>query len=306
MAAPKIPVKTREFQNHSMDSEVWNGFPFRPDDIFIATYSKSGTTWVQQIVGQLTQNANPDVAPGLISPWVDTRFVPKEAMHGMLEAQTHRRFMKTHSPLDALVWSPDAKYIFVGRDGRDMIWSLHHHFARATPLFWQLLNDTPGRVGPPYQAPTSPDPRDMLVDLAEDDTRASLPWPFWSHTRQWWEARDQPNLLLVHFNDMMKDLDGEMRRIAEFLGEGKMVGGDKWDEAVEHCTFRWMKEHAEQVSPPQAAVVWEGGAQTFVNKGTNGRWADVLSAEDNEKYLAKARAELGEEGARWLEKGRLG
>ncbi|KAH7034611.1 P-loop containing nucleoside triphosphate hydrolase protein [Microdochium trichocladiopsis] len=298
-----MPVKTREVYNHHQNSEAWNDFPFRPDDIVISTYGKSGTTWVQQIVGQLTQKGDPSVAPGLLSPWVDLRIIPKEALHGMVEAQTQRRFLKTHLPLDALVWKPDVKYIFVARDGRDMIWSTHHHFSIATPAFWQLINDTPGRVGPAYQPPT-PNPRDLFVDLVEDDSRGSLPWPFWSHTRQWWDARDQPNLLLVHFNDLKKDLPGEMRRIAEFL-EVPDLTEQQWKDAVEHCTFAWMKEHAEMSSPPQADIAFDGGAKNFINKGTNGRWSDVLSDEDNAKYLAKAREELGEEGARWLEKGRL-
>lgn len=260
---------------------------------------------MQQIVGQLTQNGDPSVPTGLISPWVEMRIVPKEAMLGMLEAQTHRRFVKTHLPLDALTWSPQAKYIFVGRDGRDTMWSAHHHFSIATPTFWQLINDTPGRVGPPCQRPASSNPRDWVMDLIDDDASGSLPWPFWGHTKTWWDARDQPNLLLVHFNDLKKDLPGEMRRIAEFLDTPEMPEAT-WDAAVEHCTFAWMKEHAELTTLPQAAIAFEGGAKGFINKGTNGRWVDVLSDEDNKRYLAKAREELGEEGAAWLEKGRLG
>ena len=50
---PLGPVKTRELHNHHFDSTIWNDFAFRDDDIVIATYAKSGTTWTQQIVGQL-------------------------------------------------------------------------------------------------------------------------------------------------------------------------------------------------------------------------------------------------------------
>jgi len=301
----KMPVKSREVQNHHMDSRVWNDFAFRPDDIIVSTYGKSGTTWVQQIVSQLIFKGDPSAMPAFSSPWVDLRILPKDDLSAMLAAQKHRRLLKTHLPLDALVWNPDVKYIFVARDGRDMIWSTHHHFTIATPLFWQLVNDTPGRVGPPYQPPASPNPRGMLIDLVEDDSRGSLPWPFWSHTRQWWEARDQPNLLLVHFNDLKKDMEGEMRRVAEFLDMPEL-SEQEWNNAVEHCTFAWMKAHPETTAPPQSEVAFSGGAKEFINKGTNGRWADVLTEEDNARYLAKAREELGEEGAQWLEKGRLG
>lgn len=296
-----LPQKTREVHNHHQDSTAWNDFPFRDDDIVIATYAKSGTTWTQQIVSQLVHRGDPNISAGEVSPWVDLRIIPRDEMMGMLESQTHRRFMKTHLPRDAMVWNPKVKYVFIGRDGRDMTWSLHHHFAVATPLFYQLINDTPGRVGPPCPKP-SDDPRDMFIDLIEDDTRGSICWPFWSHVRSWWDVRNQPNVLFVHFADMKKDLDGEMRRIAEFL-EVPDLSAEEWKAAVEHSTFGWMKEHAELSAPGLAEQVFEGGAKSFINKGTNGRWADRLSAEDNRRYLEKARQELGEECASWLEKG---
>lgn len=258
---------------------------------------------MQQIVSQLVHSGDPTVAAGVVSPWVDLRFVPRDLMLSSLEAQTGRRFVKTHLYLDALVWNTEAKYIYIVRDGRDMIWSLHHHFTAATEVFYQMVNDSPGRVGPPYLRPTG-SPRDILLDLVEDDTRPSIPWPFWSHVRGWWSARNQPNLLLVHFNDLKVDMEGEMRRIAQFLKTPEM-SPDDWKAAVEHCTFQWMKDHAEMSAPPQSEVAFEEGAKSFINKGTNGRWKDILSEEDSRRYLEKARQELGEECALFLEKGRL-
>jgi aryl sulfotransferase len=111
-------------------------------------------------------------------------------------------------------------------------------------------------------------------------------------------------LLLVHFNDLKVDLDGEMRRIVQFLATPDLET-DNWKAAVEHCTFNWMKAHAELAAPLQADIAFDGGATSFVSKGTNGRWKDILSEEDNKRYLEKARQELGEECALWLEKGRL-
>lgn len=293
---------TRVVQNHSQDSTRWNNFEYRDDDIIIATWSKTGTTWMQQIVGQLLYKGDADLSPNLLSPWLDMRIPPIDMIFGLLSSQVDRRFIKTHLPADALPWSPTAKYIFIARDGRDMIWSLYHHIAIATPAFWQIINDTPGRVGPPWSPPTE-GPRGLLTDLIEDDARSTIPWPFWSLIRSWWALRSHPNVLLVHFSDMKRDLDGEMRRIAEFLGTDKMTE-EQWKGAVEHSGFAWMKEHAECFAPPQADLAFEGGAKQFINKGTNGRWQDVLSEEDNQQYLDKVEEELGAECAAWLEHGR--
>ncbi|KAF5660120.1 n-hydroxyarylamine sulfotransferase [Fusarium heterosporum] len=311
----KLPQKTREVQNNHMDSTIWNEIKLRPDDIIISTFAKSGTTvgdpliastlanllqWMQQIVSQLLHEGDPTVPAGVLSPWVDLRIVPREVMLGMIESQTHRRFMKSHLPVDSITWDPKVKYIFVGRDGRDMVWSLHNHFYAATPAFYSFFQDT-GYDGPPPQRP-SENPRDMFIDLIEDDNRPSLNWPFWSHIRGWWNIRHQPNLLMIHFNDLKADLEGNMRKIAKFL-EIPDLPEDKFKAALEHCTFDWMKAHAELASPPQAEVAWENGAQDFINKGSNSRWKDVLSEEDCRLYEEKAREELGEECANWLQNG---
>src|SRR5690348_10650627 len=105
---PAYPRKTREFHSHHFDSTVWNDFKFRDDDVIIATYAKSGTTWTQQIVGQILFNGDTDVDVPAISPWLDLRVPPAEMKLSALEAQTNRRFVKTHLPVDALVFSPKA------------------------------------------------------------------------------------------------------------------------------------------------------------------------------------------------------
>lgn len=55
--------------------------------------------------------------------------------------------------MDALVFSPKAKYVYIGRDGRDVVWSLYSHHANANDTWYRALNDTPGRVGPPIERP---------------------------------------------------------------------------------------------------------------------------------------------------------
>ena len=291
------PRKTRELHNHHMDSTVWNRFAFRNDDVVIATYAKSGTTWTQQIVGQLVFQGDESVVIHELSPWVDLRVPPAEVKLAELEAQTHRRVVKTHLPLDALVFSPKAKYLYVGRDGRDVLFSFYNHHCQANDLWYQVLNDTPGRVGPPIDRP-DPDIRRYFRTWLERDGYPI--WSFWENVASWWAARDLPNVMLVHFNALKADLPGEMRRIAAFLDVE--VPAAKWPAILDHCSFDFMKAHADQVAP-LGGVIFEGGGKSFINKGVNGRWRDVLSAEESAAYERMALEKLGPDCARWLETG---
>jgi aryl sulfotransferase len=292
------PRKTREMHNHHFDSTVWNDFRFRDDEVVIATYAKSGTTWTQQIVGQLIFGGDPNVNVAELSPWLDLRVPPKEVKLAAVEAQSHRRFLKTHLPVEALVFSPKAKYIFVARDGRDVVWSMYNHHARANALWYELLNDTPGRVGGPIEPPPA-SIRQYFLDWLDRDGHPF--WPFWENIRSWWAVRDLPNVLLVHFAALKADLPGEIARIAAFLDIE--IDPARAPAILEHCSFDWMKAHAAKAAP-LGGVFWDGGAETFINKGTSGRWRDVLTAWDNAAYGARAHAELGPEAARWLATGR--
>jgi aryl sulfotransferase len=288
------PQKTRELHNHHFDSTIWNDFKFRGDDIVIATYGKSGTTWVQQIVSQLLFDGAEGLEVAALSPWMDLRVPPKQMKLEAIEAQTHRRFLKTHLPVDALRFSPQAKYLYIGRDGRDVIFSMYNHHANANEKWYQALNDSPGRVGPPIPKPPA-DQRQYFREWLEGDGYPF--WPFFANVRSWWEVRALPNLHFLHFADLKHDLPGEIRRIAAFLDIA--IDENRFPAIVEHCTFAYMKQNAGPCTP-LGGVFWDGGAETFIHKGTNGRWRDVLSAEESAAYEVKAKAELGEDCARWL------
>ena len=98
-----VPRLEHVYQNHHMDSTRWNYFVPRADDIVIATSYKAGTTFTQTVVANLLfPDGNLPGPATFISPWLDMRVFPLELVLGQLEAQQHRRFMKTHLPLDGL------------------------------------------------------------------------------------------------------------------------------------------------------------------------------------------------------------
>jgi aryl sulfotransferase len=293
----KWPEKTREFQNHHFDSTIWNDLNFRDDDIVIATYAKSGTTWMQQIVAQLMFDGDPDIAVAEMSPWVDLRVPPKEVKLPLLEAQTHRRFMKTHLPVDATRLCPKAKYLYIGRDGRDVVWSMYNHHVNANQTWYDALNDTPGRVGPPIEPP----PADIRQYWREWLDRDGHPfWPFWDNIRSWWSVRALPNVKFIHFANLKHDMAGEIRAIATFLDIP--IKASRWEAILEHCSFEWMKKNATK-SVPLGGAFWDAGAEVFINKGVNGRWSDTLTPEEVAEYETRSRTELGDECAHWLATG---
>ncbi len=294
MIDPQWPRKTRELQNHHFDSTIWNELSFRDDDIVISTYAKSGTTWVQQIVAQLLFDGADALDVAEMSPWLDLRVPPKAVKLPLVEAQVHRRFLKTHLPVDALVFSPRARYLYIGRDGRDVVWSLYNHHLSANASWYAALNDTPGRVGPPIEPPTS-SVREYFLDWLERDGHPF--WPFWENVRSWWAIRELPNVLMLHFAELKADLPGQIRRIARFLDAP--IDESRFPAIVRHCSFDWMKANATR-SVPLGGAFWDGGAETFIHKGTNGRWRDRLTQADAERYESRVRDELGEECADWL------
>ncbi|MBL4783680.1 MAG: sulfotransferase domain-containing protein [Porticoccaceae bacterium] len=294
-----MPQKTRELHNHHFDSTIWNELNFRDDDIIIATYAKSGTTWMQQIISQLLFNGDDSLEVAEMSPWLDLRVPPKDIKLPMVEAQTHRRFLKTHLPVDALVFSDKAKYLYIARDGRDVLWSMFNHHTNANEGWYSALNDTPGLVGDPIEKPP-----ESILDYFHDwiEQNGHPWWPYWENIRSWWTIKDLPNVYMVHFENLKQDMQGEIRRIAAFLDIP--IDETKWSKIVEQCGFDYMKKNAVK-SVPLGGAFWDGGAETFIHKGINGRWRDILSEQDVLLYENKAAEELGAECAHWLATGQM-
>ena len=295
----QYPQKVREHQHHLLDSKIWNAFTFRDDDIIIGTYSKSGTTWVQQIVAQLLWKGAEHINVNALSPWLDCAFPSQEERLAQVEAQTHRRFLKSHLPVDTLAFSPRAKYLYIARDGRDVLWSLYNHHRKFKKDVIRSIDGAPWRVGPPLgDAPAS-----VLHYFRNWLAHDGAPWwPYWEHIRSWWAIKDLPNVMLLHFARLKADMSAEIRRIAAFLDIA--IDENVWDAILKHCSFQYMKTHGA-ITVPFAGELWEGGVSTFMHKGNNKKWKDILTLEDIERYERTAKEQLGPACAHWLATGML-
>src|SRR5436305_9677088 len=110
-----MPTPVR-YRSADEDSGRWLAFPFRRGDIVISTRSKSGTTWMQMICALLVFQTVDLPAPlAQLSPWLDWLTTGQRQMYDQLAAQRHRRFIKTHTPLDGVPIEPEVSYLVVAR-----------------------------------------------------------------------------------------------------------------------------------------------------------------------------------------------
>lgn len=311
--APPVNGPLRSYRSMIMNSGRWDGFRPRAGDVIVATYPKCGTTWTQRIVSLLIHQSP---APRNImgeAPWIDsTLFGPVGDMLATLEAQAHRRTMKSHLPLDGFPVFEGVKVIHTVRDGRDACISMHNHqlgmlrekampsvMAEAPP---EMLKEMMAAGPPP---PTPEDPHDWFLawmDDAEsfDPAKPFAQTPFCEFEQTYWERRREPWLLHVNYADLKADLAGEMRRIADFLGIETPPA--LMAELVEAATFEAMKRDGEALLP-KVVEYFDNGPERFLNKGVNGRWKDFLTADDLARYDALIRSKLSPAHARWIEQG---
>jgi hypothetical protein len=293
---PPTPIR---YQSSDEDSARWSGFPFRSGDIVISTRSKSGTTWMQKICALLVFQS-PELPEPLaaLSPWLDWLITPLDEVLARLTAQRHRRFIKTHTPLDGVPLDDRATYIVVARHPLDMAVSLYHQGANLDRDRLRQLTGQPTPDGPP---PVRRPLHEWLVSWIENDVEPaddldSLPGVIW-HLSDAWERREAPNVLLVHYDDLLADLDAEMRRIADRLDV--RVPADAWPGLVEAATFRHMRARAAEHVPDPAGLFRDRAA--FFRRGTSGAGRELLTADELARYEARVRGLAGSpEMLAWL------
>jgi aryl sulfotransferase len=288
-----------------LKADRWAQFPFRSGDIVISTEPKSGTTWVQMICALLIFQT-PSLPASLpeLSPWLDERGGRCAKIYAELAAQQHRRFIKTHVPLNDIPTDPRVTYIVVARNPLDIAVSWHHQISDLIPT--DNAGRPSGNERPPETARqwvldridemgTSPHGHDSYFDTVLKSLSCA------------WERRAEPNVVLVHYEDLSADLPGEMCRLARRLDI--TVPEDKWPSLVQAATFKQMKAAAEQLQPLQYARTRDvsKGHAAFFRRGSSGDGRALLTGAEAARYYTRAAQVAPDELLAWLQRddGRL-
>ena len=272
------------YRNFIFDSDRWAGFEHRPGDIIISTPPKCGTTWTQNICAMLVLGTTTFDRPmAELSPWIDQNTHDLAQTLADLRSQQHRRFIKSHTPLDGLPWHDDVTYIAVARDPRDVAVSFDHHWQNLD--IERVLEARAASVGLDDLAelepvpPSSDDPVarfwDWMTRRRDPDQSIGLQFAL-IHLRSFWERRFEPNIVLLHYADLERDLEGEMRRLAKRLGI--TVDERRWPEFVDAASFDSMKARAMDLAP-NAGQHWKD-TNAFFHRGGSGQWRDLVGDDD--------------------------
>jgi hypothetical protein len=223
-----------------------------------------------------------------------------------LDAQQHRRFIKTHTPLDGLPQLPGVAYVVVGRDPRDVAVSMAYHRPNLDDkvIHRLLASGDQAPTGPPTtpERPTSTrervlrwidDPRPATENL--DSLRTVV-----HHLGQAWELRNEPAVILLHHADLCRDLAGQMQRLADRLGIH--VPRNRWPALIEAATFTSMRAKAHQLAPDERLGLFISNS-AFFRSGKPGQWREVLNDADLAAYDSLIQSLANPDFVNWAENG---
>lgn len=303
------------------DNLRWDALQLRDGDIIISAPSKSGLTWTQRLVSLLVFDG-PDLPGPLstVSPWLDQTIRPIEEVVATLDAQQHRRFIKTHTPLDGLVLDDRVSYICVGRDPRDAAVSMLYQSANMNEDRMRILHEAVvpfhERIAPPFaelgharspteefrdwmEGPNQPPPGIGFTHLKGIGTLANILHQLGTV----WVRRHLPNVALFHYADYQADLAGELLRLARVLGIA--ATRDRARDLAQYATLDAMRSRASEIAPNTTDGIWHSD-ERFFRRGGSGDWQQFFTEAEHLRYYHRINQLAPPDLLAWAHEGRRG
>ena len=297
-----------DYSNGQQDTTRWSRFEFRAGDIVISTPPKCGTAWTQMLCALVLFDS--PVFPGSIdelSPWLDLAFRTERDVFAQLDAQQHRRFIKTHTPLDGVPMREEVTYVVVGRDPRDAMVSFEHHVANIVFAMIAASYEAQGRLAeletnpPPPLPPEDPDDNyRMFIDHDGSGLFAPTLASVLHHLDTAWQRRSRANVGMFHYADYQQDLVGEMERLVDVLQLS--YTRDRLAELAPEAGLEQMRSRASELAPEAPVYVDE---RAFFRSGGSGEWAGRGTDADHQRYRQRVEELASRDLAAWAHQGRL-
>ncbi|KAJ8725830.1 hypothetical protein PYW08_004013 [Mythimna loreyi] len=284
------------FKSYMKDAANIYNMPVRPTDVFVASYQRSGTTWTQELVWLIVNDLDYEKAAEIPLtqryPFLEGfMFFDEDILQKIGEDMTAKgdenfnrekfleaisvmakpvtpmlaevpltttRFIKTHLPMSLLPPKilDTVKMVYVARDPRDVVVSCYHlaRFLKTTNFqgsfkdFWNLFR----------------------IDLY------SLT-PYFELLKEAWDKRDNPNMLFLFYEDLLKDLPTAIRRVADFFG--KQLNEEQMTRLCDHLSFESFKTNKSLNFEDLRELGFLANDETFIRKGKSGGWRAYFDDE---------------------------
>ncbi|GAB1861332.1 Sulfotransferase 1C4 [Camponotus japonicus] len=256
--------------------EVLN-FKTRPDDTWIITYPRSGTTLTQELIWLVANDMNFDEAyrRPLTErvPFIDISLIREDELLAssspneqkmtkysveFVQNQPSPRFVKSHFPLDLwpTVVNNDCKIIYVARNPKDVVVS-----------WYNLLRDLNQYQGNFEQ---------MCNDFINNHTMWA---PYWEHVKSAWAIRHKPNILFLFYEDLTKNLSENIKKVATFYG--KTYNNEQIAKLTEHLNIENFRKNSMVNQLEQAGRI---KPELFIRQGKTGNWKEIFTPELEKKF----------------------
>lgn len=244
----------------------YEGFTFRPDDILIVTYPKSGTTWMQEIAPLIQSEG--DLTPVLTQPnWDRVPWLEEHRARILdLEQRPSPRLFATHFHYDMMpqaFFKVKPKVVYVMRNPRDVFTSSYHYYGMASYL-------------------VKPGPQN---DFLQKFLSGQVMFGSWfDHVKGWLNAKDQDRVMYIAYEEMIWNLRDSVARISQFME--KSLSPEVIEKIADHCMFKSMKQNKMSNYSLVPSEFMDQAKSEFLRKGVAGDWKNQLTVAQAELFDA--------------------